>query len=266
MQFQRSSGIALALFATALTVFGVAYAATNNESGAPAKDPLQLHGYPPKTASLLVTVTTGQSYSVTADVNVNFSASTAEAIIHFPLLFSVASVDLRLVGSHVYAAPADVSSGAWLTFPIKPPAFFGLSLEMTKPDIGFIKGFTHETTTTSGYSTTYDFSRKGVALRNVLGPSTNSVVLGSLNLSITEGSQGEFSAGIMTMKSAHAYTKITMQVLSYNQPVRIALPPAHDVKPVVGSTLPQLFASTSITSLLIPDNFTSLLEGTQQLS
>jgi hypothetical protein len=266
MQFKRSAGVALALLATALTVFGVVFAATDSNSSGVAKDPFVLHGFPPKTMDLLVTISTGQSYTLTANVNVNFTTSTAEAVVHFPLVFSVTSVDLRLVGKHVYAEAADISSGTWLSFAVHPPAFFGLSLEVTKPDIAFIKGLKEMSVTRDGYQTTHTYSRNDVALRNILGPSKNAVVLGSLKLSVAEGSNQEFTGGTMTMQSAHAMTKVTVQVLSYNQPAVIIAPSPKDVKTVVGSTLPQLFSSSSITSILIPEDFTSLIFGTQQLS
>jgi hypothetical protein len=266
MQFKRPAGIALAALATALTVFGVAFAATDSNSSGVAKDPFVLHGYPPKSADLLVTISTGQSYTLTANVDVNFTTSAAEAVVHFPLVFSVTSVDLRMVGKHVYAEAADISSGTWLSFPVHPPAFFGLSLEMTKPDIAFIKGLKETSVTRTGYQTTHSYSRNDVALRNILGSTKNAIVLGSLKLSVSEGSNQEFTGATMTMKSAHAMTKVTVQVLSYNKPAVISAPSAKDIKTVVGSTLPQLFSSSSITSILIPENFTSLILGSQQLS
>jgi hypothetical protein len=266
MQFKRPAGIALAVLATALTIFGVVYAATDSNSSGVAKDPFALHGYPPKSVDLLVTVSTGQSYTLSANVNVNFTTSSADAVVHFPLVFSVTSVDLRLVGKHIYAEAADISSGSWLAFPVKPPGFFGLSLEVTKPDIAFIKGMKQTSITKNGYQTTHNYSRKDVALRNILGSAKNAVVLGSLKLSISEGSNQEFTGGVMTMQSAHAMTKIIVQVLSYNQPAKIDAPSAKDVKTIVGSTLPQLFSTSSITSILIPENFTSLILGSQQLS
>jgi hypothetical protein len=58
MQFKRPAGIALAVLATALTIFGVVYAATDSNSSGVAKDPFALHGYPPKSVDLLVTVST----------------------------------------------------------------------------------------------------------------------------------------------------------------------------------------------------------------
>lgn len=266
MQFKRSAGVSLAVFATALTIFGVVYAATDTNSSGVTKDPFALHGYPPKSADLLVTISTGQSYTLSANVNVNFDTSAAEAVVHFPLVFSVTSVDLRLVGKRVYAQAADISSGTWLAFPVRPPGFFGLSLEMTKPDISFIKGLKEMSITKNGYQTTYNYGRNNVALRNVVGQSKNAIVLGSLLLSVTEGASQEFTGGVMVMKSAHAMTKVTVQVLSYNQPAMISAPSAKDVKSVVGSTLPQLFKSSSITSVLIPENFTSLLLGSQEVS
>jgi hypothetical protein len=266
MQFKRPAALALAALATALTIFGVVYAATDSNVAGVAKDPFALHGSPPKTADLLVTVSTGQSYTLSANVNVNFAKSSVDAVVHFPLVFSVTSVDLRLVGKHVYAEATDISSGTWLAFTVHPPAFFGLSLEVTKPDISFIKGLKETSVTKNGYQTTHSYSRNNVAMRNILGSAKNDVVLGSLKLSVTEGSSQEFTGGMMIMKSAHAMTKVTVQVLSYNQPAVITAPSAKDVKTIVGSTLPQLFASSSITSILIPENFASLILGSQQVS
>ncbi len=266
MQFKRPAAVALAAFASALTVFGVVYAATDSNASGVAKDPFVLHGYPPKSADLLVTISTGQAYTLSANVNVNFNDSAVEAVVHFPLVFSVTSVDLRLVGKRVYAQASDISSGTWLAFPVRPPGFFGLSLEVTKPDIAFIKGLKETSVTKSGYLTTHSYSRHDVALRNILGSAKNAVVLGSLKLSVTEGSGQEFTGGTLTMKSGHAMTKVTVQVLSYNQPAVIAAPSAGDVKTVVGSTLPKLFSSSSITSILIPEDFTSLILGSQQVS
>lgn len=266
MQFKRSAGIALAAFATALTVFGVVYAATDANTAGVAKDPFVLHGYPPKSADLLVTVSTGQAYTLSADVDVNFTAGTVDAVVHFPLVFSVTSVDLRLVGRRVYAQAVDLSSGTWLAFAVRPPGFFGLSLEMTRPDIAFIKGLDETSVTKSGYQTTYNYRRHDVALHYLLGSAKNATVLGTLKLSVTEGSAQEFTGGVMTMKSAHALTKVTVQVLSYNRPVKVSAPSASGVKTVVGSTLANLFASSSITSILIPVDFTALILGVHQVS
>src|ERR1700688_2679989 len=190
--FKKSSGIALAVFASALTITGVVLAATDPNPSGIAKDSLVLHGVPPHSARLLMTVSNGQSYSVSATINVNFDASRAEAIVQFPLLFSQTSVDLRLIGHHIYAEAADISSGKWLEMNANPPSFFGFAFEMTQPapDLNLIKSFRHESVTKSGYWTTYDFSSNNVALSNVLG-TPKTTVLGSLDITVTTGSGGE---------------------------------------------------------------------------
>lgn len=265
--FKKSYGIALAFFAFALTFMGVVLAATDpNPSGIP-KDSLVLNGVPPHSASLLMTVSNGQSYTISATINVNFDTSRARAIVQFPLLFSQTSVDLRLIGNHVYAEAADISSGKWLEMNVHPPAFFGFALEMTQPapDLNLIKSFDHESVIKSGHSTTYDFSSNAVALSNVLG-TPKKTVLGSLDITVTTGSGGEVTSATMTSRSRHDMSKITLQVLSYNKPAQIALPSANDVNPLKISSLRQLFSTTSIATLLLPDNFSSLGQGTAQVS
>jgi hypothetical protein len=265
--FKKSYGITLAVLALTLTIMGVVFAATDpNPSGVP-KDPLVLNGDPPRSASLLVTVANGQSYNVSATINANFDRSRAEAIVQFPLLFSQTSVEFRLIGDHVYAEAADISSGKWLEINANPPSFFGIALELTQPgpDLSLIKSFHHDTVTKSGYSTTYDFSNNAVPLTNVLG-NPKKTVLGSLDVTVTTGSGGELTAATMTCRSRHDVSKITVQILSYNRRAQISAPAPSDVNPLKVSSIRQLFSSTSLATLLLPENFSSLVQGTAQVS
>src|SRR5271170_1497203 len=162
--FKKSYAVLLAALAFSLTFMGIVLAATDPNPSGIAKDALVLDGIPPRSASLLVSVSNGQSYTVSATINANFDTARAEAIVQFPLLFSQTSVELRLIGDHVYAEAADVSSGKWLEINENPPSFFGIALELTQPgpDLTLIKSFHHETVTKSGYATTYDFSSDDV--------------------------------------------------------------------------------------------------------
>lgn len=265
--FKKSYALSLAALAFSLTFMGIVFAATDpNPAGIP-KDSLALHGIPPRSASLLVTVSNGQSYNVSATINANFDTSSAQAIVQFPLLFSQTSVELRLVGDHLYAEAADVSSGKWLEIHETPPSFFGVSLELTQPapDLQLIKGFQHESETQSGYATTYDFSSDEVALTNVLA-SPRKTVLGSLDITVTTGSSGEVTGATMTSRSKHDMSKVVVQVLSYNKRTVIDAPSSSDINPLKVSSLGQLFSGTSIATLLLPENLSSLLQGTSQVS
>jgi hypothetical protein len=265
--FKKSYGIALALFAFALTVTGVVLAATDPNPSGIAKDSLALNGQPPRSATLAVTVSNGQSYDISATINANFDTSRAEAIVHFPLLFTQTSVELRLVGHRVYAEAADISSGKWLEINYNPPSFFGIALEMTQPgpDLSLVKGFHHETVTKNGSYTTYDFSSHDVALTNALG-SVRKSVLGSIDITITTGSSGEVTGATMTARSRHDMSRFSVQVLSYNQPAVIAAPSPGDINALKVASFHELFASTSLATLLWPANFSSLIQGTAQLS
>ncbi len=253
--FQRSAGVALAVVAMALTTIGVVLAATDANPSSVLKDPLVLNGYPPKSANILVTVSTGESYSLVANMNVNFRTNDVGAIVHFPLVFATTAVDVRDVNNRLYAAPADTSSGTWLSLPLRVPALFGYSLELTKAtDISLISGFTSETVSKIGFTTTHTFSRNDVALINLLDPTSTLSTLGSLTWSISVGSQNEVSASTLTMKTRTATTSISAQILSYNQPAHIVAPPPTDVKQIRGTAIRNLLSSTPFTTLLFPQN------------
>ena len=165
----RVMATALAVVALALTVTGVVIAATDSNPGDLAKDALVLNGYPPKTAQLAVTVSTGSDVSVDATVNVNFRTNRIAAVARVPLVITTAAVNLVFANNELYARSADVDNGPWFKASVTTPPLFGFSLEFTKPDIDLITGF-HKKVTSSGYSTTYVFTRDDVPLSSVFAP------------------------------------------------------------------------------------------------
>lgn len=253
----RTGATLLAVVALSLSVLGVALAATDSNPTGSHRDPFGLNGYPPTSASLLVTVSTGQAYDLSANVNVDLRHDSVDATLNFPLVFSVAAVELRLVDHHLYAGAASGSSNRWLSVPMRQPALFGFALELTKPDIALFGALGHETITTSGYSTTYEFLRHDVAVTNLVGPD-RSVVLGTLDWSITTGAQGEVTQSSITITTRHASTKVVARVLSYNKGGPISAPPRSDVRPASRSLVHELLHSAAFATILVPQNFTSL--------
>ncbi|HEY5010877.1 MAG TPA: hypothetical protein VIH73_06930, partial [Acidimicrobiales bacterium] len=158
-------------------------------------------------------------------------------------------------------------SGKWLEITEHPPSFFGIALELTQPgpDLQLIKGFDHVTTTENGYATTWNFSSNDVALTNVLS-SPRKTVLGSLDVTVTTGASGEVTGASMTARSLHDMSKITVQVLSYNRRTTVVAPASRDVSSLKVGSLRALFSSTSIATLLLPENISSLGQGTSQAS
>src|SRR5579872_4161309 len=164
---RKVAAAGLAVAALALTVTGVVLAATDPNAGGNQKDPLALNGYPPRTAQLRVVISTGQAYNVAANVNVDFLHNAVSADLQIPLLFSATNVDLRLVAGHLYASSPNLGAivgSQWVSTKVHTPSLYGLSLEMTRPEIDLISGFPQRTVTHSGYLTTYDFHRSDVAI------------------------------------------------------------------------------------------------------
>jgi hypothetical protein len=261
MAKKRIMALALAIIALGLTVTGVVIAATDSNPGSLTKDPLALNGYPPSSANLAVTVSTGDDVSVSATVNVNFKTGRIAALVHFPLVIATASLNLVFAQNKVYARSAEVSNGPWLEAKLSTPNLFGASLELTKPDIDLITGF-HKEVSSSGYSTTYVFTRHDVPLTSVISSATAYSKLGSIRWTITVGSQGEVESTTVVEKTAHSTTTLNVIVLSYNQPAHIDVPTSANTQPLSNSMLAKLLKSVNFNSVLIPSGVRSLGQST----
>lgn len=254
---KRVMAFAIAVIALALTVTGIVIAATDPNPGDVGNDPLALNGYPPRTADFAVSLSTGSGVGLDANVSMNFTKNRASAEVSFPTAVSTSAVSVTMADNHLYARSADVSNGPWYDTSLTTPSLFGVSLELTRPDIDLISGF-KKSVSKSGYSTTYVFTRQHVVLSHLLSSSTSLSTLGSVRWTITVGSQDEASSSTLVISSKHSVTTISVKVLSYNQPATITVPAAHDVQAMSVSGLEKLLKSENFSSLLIPRSLTSL--------
>jgi hypothetical protein len=251
---KRLAPVTLAVVALVLTLGGVIYAATDSNPSATPKDPLALNGYPPKTAELALKVTTGGAYSLTGTVDIDFAKNSVQAQLLVPLVFSATSFNLRLVDHHLYVGSSNLSKifGApWLATSLKQPSLFGLSLEMTKPDIALISGFDHHSVTKNGYLTTYSYRRDNVILGTTSASPIKMPARTDLDVSITVGSQREL-------------TSISVSETSKRSSLNISAPSAKDVREENLAFLTKLFDTTPLKGLLAPGGLSNL--GKTQLS
>ena len=255
---RRFRALTLAVVALALTVTGVVVAATDSNPGGQAKDPFVLNGYPPTSAQLRVTASSGTYFNVFADVGLNITQNRVDVVVQIPVGVTSVAIELRLIDNQLYARSAAVSSGPWMALKYKTPALFGFALEMTKPDISFITGYTKKTVTKSGYATTYSFYSDHVAVSSLFAPSTSTAQVGSLLWTITVGHQGEVTQSTMTVSTKSSTTTLSATVVSYNKPVLVAKPAASDIKPISASVISKLLHSKALSSILFPKNFTNL--------
>lgn len=258
---QRYRALALAVVALALTVTGVVIAATDPNPGALARDPFVLNGYPPTSAHVTLNAAFGTSQNVSVDLGLNFTQNRIDAIVQIPTGISSVGVELRFIDNRLYARSAAESSGPWMTLPYKTPALFGIALEMTKPDIPLITGFTQKTVTRSGDYTTYSFFRDHVAVTSLLAAPTAVAMLGSVRWTITVGHQGEATQSTLTVATKNSTSTLSATVASYNEPVRVVKPAASDVKPAAAALITTLLHSKVLSSLLVPKDLTTISQA-----
>ncbi len=257
----KVGAVGLTVVALALTVTGVVLAATDPNPAGAAKDPLALNGYPPRSAQLHVVISTGQAYNVTADVNINFVTNAVAADVQVPMVFSATHLDLRLVGRHIYATSPNLASvigSKWFSTSASLPSLYGLSLEMTRPDISLISGFPQATVIHHGYYTTYNYHRDNVAITAPPGLPITVPTRAAIDFSITLGRQDELTATSFTVTSATSTASIAVTVLSYNAPATIVAPPARDVTAINSAEIARIFGSTTLGNLFGPHSITQL--------
>jgi len=253
---KRLAAWCLALVAFGLTVFGVVLAATDPSPSGVVRDPLALNGYPPATARIAVTLTTSTGLQVNAMVNVDFTTNVASGTASLPGILSRAS--MYWTGDTFDASSPDIAEGQWFSASVQLPALYGISLELTKPDIDLISGFSDEEIAHALGSTTYTFTSQHSALRPLFAASSTPRS-GSLVWSITTGSQGEVTATTLTMKDHRVTTTLSATVLSYNA-THVTKAPSH-VTTLSGQATSQLASVLRRSGVELPGGLLSGLLG-----
>jgi len=261
---RRLIGTAVGIVALALTATGIGLAATDPNPAGLAKDALRLNGYPPKTGTFLLSVDSGSLPTVSADVAIDFTNDAARASFAVPNLLGAAKLDLLAANNHVYLGTptlASVLGASWLDLGSSSPNYFGLSLELTRPDIGLITAYTKETVTKHGYDTTYAFTQpdSSLSLGGLKVPAGSTV-----HYSITVGSQGEVVGGTLAWRSNSSNVSVSVRVLSYNTKFSISPPPKGSVRSIDSSAVEKLLGpdASTLRGLLSPSTlFSTLLPG-----
>lgn len=253
----RFMAFALAVVAVALTLTGVVAAATDTSVTGRASDPLALRGAAPTSATVALNVTTGAATGVSASVAVDFATNQVSALVRIPLVVSTAAIDARLIGSRLYVRSANESSGPWFDTTVAAPSLLAVADVLARPDLGRLRGFTR-TDSPSGSSTTYVLTRHGVAVSSLSGSTSRSPQLGTVRWSITVGSGGEFSSSELRVTTARSLTVVDVNVVNYNQPVRVVAPSPSNVRPLAPSVLRGLLNSSVFASVVLPAHLASL--------
>jgi hypothetical protein len=254
---KRIGASVLAAAAVALSIFGVVLAATDPNPAGISGQALTLNGYPPKTVDMQLTITSNGGSSILADAKIDFQKQLMQISFDIPSAFSSTPVQIVLTNSDLYVGSQGLVSLAgkpWISEVLTTnPPFFGLSLEMTKPDVALITSYRRLLTQRDGEYTTYNFGR-GMVLRPLTNGEIKKPVSGSMNFSITTGKEGQVTAANVTFSSPSHSISVTSKILSYNQPVKVTIPPASQVASNQQTLITSLWNALPVAEILSPTN------------
>jgi len=254
---QRVGALALAAVALALSIFGVVLAATDSNPAGISDRAVALNGYPPKTVDMQLTITSNGGSSILADAKIDFQKQFMHISMDIPSAFSSTPVEIVVTNSDLYVGSQGLVSLAgkpWISEALTTnPPFFGLSLEMTKPDVALVTSYRRLLTQHDGELTTYNFGR-AMVLRPLTNGQIKKPVSGSMNFSITTGKEGQVTAANVTFSSPSHSISVTSRILSYNQPVKVKMPPASQVASNQQTLITSLWNALPVAEMLSPTN------------
>ncbi len=254
---QRVGAVAIAIISLALTVLGVVLGATDSNPAGVTSSDVALNGYPPKTVEMQLTFSSKGSSSVNANVMIDFQKQLMELSMDIPSAFSSTPVKVIVTNSTLFVgaqALAGLAGKPWISEVLTTqPPFFGLSLEMTKPDIALISSYRQLLTQFDGDFTTYNFGRS-MTLRPLSTGPIKKPLSGSMNFSITTGKEGQVTGANVTFSSTAETISVTSKVLSYNHPVNITVPPITEVAPYQQALITNLWNTLPFAQVISPTN------------
>jgi hypothetical protein len=246
------------------TVAGVVMAATDTHA---VVDLTAIGKNPPRSAEMTFTIENadGTTINGAASMDMRAGRDAIDGYIEFPVVIAKAHLDLRLVDGTFYVGSPMLRTalGAkWLSNPVGSIDLAGLALEMAKPEFSLLsQGLgSRPTVTVDGDHTT----------RRYVTDSLGDQRLGrDVIIDITTGPQGQVldatidvqSSGKPSPTSIKSSMKITMHMVSYNQPVSIVAPAARDVKPMTSQAIAGLSNGNSTLQQILSGGALSALGG-----
>lgn len=243
-------------------VLAAAVAYSSSAPSTPRADPLVLHGRAPHSVELSLALSTGGSLRTSGTVWIDTATSTLRATLLVPILTADTEFDVRALGHRVYLTSpnlADATGPVWYVQPLQWPKLSALGRLLLKPNVALLTLLANARITHHGFFTTYEMNRSNVALGTFSPKAKSASAQGNLDLTITTGRQGEFTALWARLTSTTDTTTVSLHVLSYNPRVSIAAPPASRATTPAGPLLSQLLKSGALGSLVLPTQLLQLL-------
>jgi hypothetical protein len=251
--------IALVLVASVL-VASVLYSSSGPST--PRTDPLILNGRTPHSMELSLALSTGGSLRTSGILWIDAANSTLSATLQVPVLTADTEFDVRALGHRLYfTSPnlANATGPVWYVQPLQLPKLSALGHLFLQPSVALLTLLANARIIHHGFFTTYEMNRSNVSLGTFSPKVKSAKVQGNLDLTITTGRQGEFTALWARLTSTSDTTIVSLHVLSFNPRVSIIAPPASHATTPAGPLLSALLKSGALGSLVLPTQLLQLL-------
>jgi hypothetical protein len=257
--------VLIGVVALVLTGLGVYFAAADTNPRGISENALALHGRVATTARLAFSIDTGGTSEVTGTLNLDIKNDELAGTISVPSVFSVTHYSVVLTDGHVYlGVPSLVSllTTPWVSIPSPTPDLFpyGLELSKVKLDLPFLFALGRHHSSHDGPLTTYTITRAHVPLKLPASLPLSLPRSVSITTAITTASAGQLASAVATVSGRHLYFRLTVRVLSYDQPVHISAPPSNEVRPLTNQLRHLVLgrSSSPLSQLLSPAGLAAL--------
>jgi hypothetical protein len=253
--------VTLIALVIAAVVIGAALISSSRPS-TPRTDPLILHGRAPHSVAFSLSLATGGSLRTSGTVWLDTATGALRATLLVPVLTANTEFDVRALGHQLYfTSPnlADATGPVWYVQSLRWPSLSALGPILLRPNVALLTLLANARISRHGFFTTYEMKRSNVSLGTFSARAKSASVQGNLDLTLTTGRQGEFTALWAKLTSANDTTTVSIHVLSYNPSVLITAPPASRATTPAGPLFSQLLKSGVLGSLALPTQLLKLL-------
>jgi hypothetical protein len=259
---RRALGATVAVVAVVLTTVGVALAATDpNPTGASDRS-LALHGRVPRTAQLSFEADTGQGLDVTGIAGIDFRRQRAELSVSIPAVVSELIVTVVVADDHIYLTTQNLQTVArrpWVGAAYPTPDFARLAQIAAdfRPEVTELSRLGPVSVRHHDPYTTYRVTKTGTI--RIPGAPSDVPSSGTITIAVTTASEHQVSALDVAARHGRSHASAHIDVLAYNAPVHVGVPPPGRVRELAPSTVAELIAGRlSILELLSPDGLAKL--------
>jgi hypothetical protein len=223
----KAPAVFIAAISVALSVTGVVLASTDPNPHGYKTDPLNLHGFAPRSADIAISVSTNSLPLLSGDFQVDFHRSVGELTMGTSIMGANTQLQVVVGKNHAYLVHGGTFNRPYLELGKVGVSWYGVSFEMAHPQVSLLNAATSSVTMSHNEQgeAVYTYKLNGSSLPLGTGLKLN----GATSLAVSIGRGGELTGISIKIRSKQGTETIALRVLSYNQPVNVTVPKRSEI-------------------------------------